>query len=124
VCKLEGFAYAPSEEFYWMHGHSTEQDFIYVTTQTLTHDQLLDLSEDVGSQRTLLVLCLAYRAINTDAYPNLTIKKIPQAVLSRCEYGHDDYSLQVKNLPDAPPISEPEPEPTEKEYAQQLGLNL
>jgi adenine-specific DNA-methyltransferase len=23
-------------------------------------------------------------------------------VLSRCEYGHDDYSLQVENLPQAP----------------------
>lgn len=103
VCKLEGFTYAPSEEQYWMHGYSSEQDFIYVTTQTLTHDQLLALSEEVGPQRTLLVLCSAYQAANGDAYPNLTIKKIPQAVLSRCEYGHDDYSLQVANLPSAPP---------------------
>ncbi len=31
------------------------------------------------------------------------LKKIPKAVLSRCEYGHDDYSLQVENLPQAPP---------------------
>jgi adenine-specific DNA-methyltransferase len=36
-------------------------------------------------------------------YPNLTIKKIPKAVLSRCEWGKDDYSLQVENLPKAPP---------------------
>jgi adenine-specific DNA-methyltransferase len=38
-----------------------------------------------------------------DRYPNLTIKKIPQAVLSRCAWGHDDYSLRVENLPKAPP---------------------
>jgi adenine-specific DNA-methyltransferase len=37
------------------------------------------------------------------AYPNLTVKKIPKQVLSRCEWGHDDYSLQVENLPKAPP---------------------
>ena len=35
VCKLEGFVYAPSETEYWRHGHSTETDFIFVTTQTL-----------------------------------------------------------------------------------------
>jgi adenine-specific DNA-methyltransferase len=37
-------------------------------------------------------MCTAFRA-KADCYPNLTIKKIPQAVLSRCEWGHDDYSL-------------------------------
>ncbi len=26
-----------------------------------------------------------------------------KAVLSQCEWGHDDYSLQVENLPKAPP---------------------
>jgi adenine-specific DNA-methyltransferase len=30
------------------------------------------------------------------------VKKIPKQVLSRCEWGHDDYSLQVENLPKAP----------------------
>jgi hypothetical protein len=33
----------------------------------------------------------------------VTIKKIPKAVLSRCEWGKDDYSLKVENLPKAPP---------------------
>lgn len=102
VCKLEGFTYAPSDTHYWMHGHSTETDFIYVTTQTLTHEQLQALSEDVGPDRTLLVLCAAYRPAAGEPYPNLTVKKIPLAVLTRCEYGHDDYSLRIENLPDAP----------------------
>jgi adenine-specific DNA-methyltransferase len=116
VCKLEGFTYAPSDQYYWMHGYSTELDFIYVTTQTLTHEQLLALSEEVGAHRTLLVLCAAYRSANGDAYPNLTIKKIPLAVLTRCEYGHDDYSLQVANLPIA--------EPTPDNETYQIGFDL
>jgi adenine-specific DNA-methyltransferase len=116
VCKLEGFTYAPSDQYYWMHGYSTELDFIYVTTQTLTHEQLLALSEEVGTHRTLLVLCSAYRSANGDAYPNLTIKKIPLAVLTRCEYGHDDYSLQVANLPIA--------EPTSDNETYQIGFDL
>ena len=102
LCKLEGFEYAPSDSVYWQHGHSAERDFIYVTTQKLSGDQLQQLSDDVGPARTLLVLCTAFRA-KADRYPNLTVKKIPKQVLSRCEWGHDDYSLKVETLPKAPP---------------------
>ena len=45
----------------------------------------------------MLVLCTAFRG--RGEYPNLTVKKIPKQVLSRCEWGHDDYSLRVENLP-------------------------
>jgi len=99
ICKLEGFSYAPSETNYWQHGKSTENDFIYVTTQTLTRDQLQMLSAEVGEGRSLLVMCGAFRAKNLEDFPNLTIKKIPKAVLSRCEWGKDDYSLEIENLP-------------------------
>ncbi len=102
VCKLEGFTYAPSDTVYWQHGHSTERDFIYVTTQNLSHDQLQALSDEVGEHRSLLVLCSAFRG-KPDRFPNLTIKKIPKAVMARCEWGKDDYSLRVENLPKAPP---------------------
>jgi len=102
LCKLEGFTYAPSDSVYWQHGHSTERDFIYVTTASLSHEQLQQLCDEVGPDRTLLVLCTAFRA-KTDRYSNLTVKKIPKQVLSRCEWGHDDYSLQVEHLPKAPP---------------------
>ena len=51
MCKLEGFTYAPSDTVYWQHGHSTETDFIYVTTQTLTREQLQKLSDEVGESR-------------------------------------------------------------------------
>ena len=103
LCKLEGFAYAPSDSIYWQHGNSTERDFIYVTTQTLTHAQLEQLSEEIGSDRSLLVLCAAFRG-SAEKFPNLTVKKIPKQVLSRCEWGHDDYSLKVENLPKAPKL--------------------
>jgi adenine-specific DNA-methyltransferase len=102
LCKLEGFVYEPSETLYWQHGHSTESDFIYVTTATLSHSQLQQLSDEVGGDRSLLVMCSAFRG-RSEGYGNLTIKKIPKAVLSRCEWGKDDYSLKVENLPKAPP---------------------
>lgn len=102
VCKLEGFNYSPSDTTYWQQGHSTERDFIYVTTANLRHEQLLQLSDEVGCDRSLLVVCSAFRG-RKEEYPNLTVKKIPKAVLSRCEWGKDDYSLTVDNLPKAPP---------------------
>jgi adenine-specific DNA-methyltransferase len=81
-----------------MHGKSTENDFIYVTTAHLTHEQLALLSDEVGSSRTLLVMCTAFRS-RAGGFFNLTIKKIPNTVLAKCEWGQDDYSLQIENLP-------------------------
>ena len=100
LCKLEGFVYAPSlnREEYWIHGRSTEQDFLYVTTQHLTFEQLQVLSDDVGERRSLLVMCSAFEA-NAGSFGNLTVKKIPQAILHKCEWGKDDYSLRVQNVP-------------------------
>ena len=98
LCKLEGFTSAPSETQWWNHGYSSEHDFIYVTTQNLSTQQLQELSDEVGSDRSLLVCCTAFRG-KADQFPNLTLKKIPKMVLSRCEWGHDDYSLNVANLP-------------------------
>jgi adenine-specific DNA-methyltransferase len=102
VCKHEGFTYSPSDTDWWAHGYSTETDFIYVTTQTLTEDQLVALSEDVGTDRTLLVCCAAYKAsaaMLNDKLTNLTVKKMPNALLSKCEWGKDDYSLNITKLP-------------------------
>lgn len=101
ICKLEGFVYSPSEELYWQHGRSTESDFIYVTTRALNAETLQALSEDVGPERTLLVCCSAFRG-DASRYANLTVKKIPKMVLQKCEWGHDDYSLNVANLPQTP----------------------
>ena len=99
MCKHMGFTYAPEENHYWIHGHSTETDFIYVTTSVLTHTQLRAISEEVGPNRTLLICC---KAFNSQAeFNNLTVKKIPLSVLQKCEWGKDDYSLNVANLPQA-----------------------
>jgi adenine-specific DNA-methyltransferase len=100
VCKLMAFTYAPSDTHYWMQGYSSEHDFIYVTTQSLTAAQLRAISEEVGENRSLLICCKAFRA-NIDGFENLFVRKIPQAVLDKCEWGKDDYSLSVANLPPA-----------------------
>jgi len=97
MCKHMGFTYAPSENHYWMQGYSTETDFIYVTTNAFAYEQLRAISEEVGVTRTLLICCKAFDA-DPEAFDNLTLRKIPQAVLRRCEWGKDDYSLNVAKL--------------------------
>ena len=117
LCKLEGFTYAPSETRWWQHGESSERDFICVTTQNLSAEQLQALAEEVGEQRSLLVCCAAFHGVTAakagERWPNLTLKKIPKMVLSRCEWGHDDYSLNVANLPLAEAeLEAPSPQPS------------
>ena len=118
MCKLEGFTYAPSDTLYWLHGYSTERDFIYVTTQHLTVQQLQVIADEVGGERSLLIMTSSYSGdADLDMFPNLTVKKIPQSVLDKCEWGKDDYSLKVENLPraleptphDDEPVADPEP---------------
>lgn len=115
LAKLEGFTYRPSETHWWQHGYSSECDFIYVTTQSLSAEQLQALSIEVGEGKSLLICCSAWRGLTAtqaaERFPNLTLKKIPKMILARCEWGHDDYSLNVANLPFAE--AEPLPEKTD-----------
>ncbi len=102
VCQHEGFTYSPSAINWWSHGYSTETDFIYITTQTLTEEQLVAMSEEVGGGKTLLIYCSAFKAntlILNEQLINLTIKKIPNSLLSKCEWGKNDYKLNISNLP-------------------------
>jgi len=107
MCKLEGFTYAPSDIHWWQHGYSSERDFIWVTTQHLSCEQLQALSDEVGPQQSVLVFCPAFRGVSAakaaERWRNITLKKIPKAILTRCEWGQDDYSLNVANLPMAKP---------------------
>jgi adenine-specific DNA-methyltransferase len=104
MCHHMGFTFEPSQDIaeYWKHGHSSERDFIFVTTASVTHGQLKAISHDVGPDRTLLICCKAFNA-RLDDFENLTVKKIPHAILNRCEWGRDDYSLEIANLPSREP---------------------
>lgn len=109
MCKHLGFDYQPTPEHWWMMGRSTERDYLCVTTDSLQQEDFEHLSQEVGSERSLLICCKAFMA-NLNGYRNLTVKKIPQAILDRCEWGKDDYSLQIAALPETPEDEADEPE--------------
>ncbi len=99
MAKQEGFKYNPSETQFWKQGNSSEQDFIFTTTQFLTVQQLEAIAEDMQAGESLLVCCKAFQTECKNKFPNITIKKIPQLLLDRCEFGKDDYSLNIVNIP-------------------------
>lgn len=98
MCKHHGFMYSPDDTIYWKQGKSTETDFIYTTTQLITREMADQIQDQLGKDETLLICCKAYNA-NSENYPNITFQKIPVSILNKCEFGRDDYSLNVAQLP-------------------------
>lgn len=99
MAKQEGFKYQPHESTYWKQGQSSEQDFIFTTTQFLTVETLDSIQDEMQPGETLLICCKSFQAACKGKFSNITIKKIPLMLLGRCEYGKDDYSLNIINLP-------------------------
>jgi adenine-specific DNA-methyltransferase len=81
---------------------------------------LTRISDEVGPERSLLICCTAFKC-NPVEFPNLTVKKIPKAVLRKCEWDHDDYSLEIKNLPEVPKQSLDTEEKESKKQARKFG---
>ena len=100
MAKQEGFTYSPSADIYWKQGFSSESDYIYTTTQFMTVEGLAAIAEQLKEGESLLVCCTAFQKECRHAFPNITIKKIPQMLLGRCAFDKDDYSLNIVSLPE------------------------
>ena len=100
VTKVNGYFYAPNPEVFWKQGYSQDNSFIYVTTQYLTADMLDSLAKEVDSFESLLICAPAFDVGLNKRYDNITVKKIPQSVLNKCEYGVDNYNLNIVEVPE------------------------
>lgn len=105
VAKINGFVYAPSSETYWKQGYSQDNSFIYVTTQYLDSRMLDSIAEDIDPFENLLICAPAFDNGLSKRYDNINVRKIPQSVLEKCEFGVDNYNL---NIIDPPTIDEDE----------------
>lgn len=99
MAKLQGFVYEPSSEVFWKQGHSSENDFIYTTTQFMTAENMAAIEETMGEDESLLICCKAFQPECKSASKKITVKKIPAVLLDKCEFDHDDYTLNVVELP-------------------------
>lgn len=95
MAKQEGFKYRPDGDVYWKQGQSSENDYIFTTTTFVTVEYLDKIHEEMLPGESLLICCKSFQNICSDRYENITIKKIPSSLLGRCEFGRDDYSLNV-----------------------------
>ena len=95
VAKVNGYFYAPDLEVFWKQGYSQDNSFIYVTTQYLTADMLDSLAKEVDVFESLLICAPAFDVGLNKRYDNITVKKIPQSVLDKCEYSVDNYNLNI-----------------------------
>ena len=99
MAKQEGFIYQPHQTVYWKQGQSSEQDFIYTTTQFLTVEILEHIHDQMQQGESLLICSKSFQKECKKRFPNITIKKIPQMLLGKCEFGKDNYNLNIVNLP-------------------------
>ncbi|NLI13660.1 MAG: site-specific DNA-methyltransferase [Peptococcaceae bacterium] len=100
VAKLNGFAYAPDPEVFWKQGKNVENSYIYVTTQYLTAKALDDIARDLPDYEKLLICAPAFDIGLGKRYENIDVRKIPQSVLNKCEFGADNYNLNIVNPPE------------------------
>ena len=99
VAKMEGFIFNPSEDIFWKQGYSSETDFIYTTTQFLTAELMGDILDTMADGESLLICCKAFQSECKNFSSHITVKKIPSVLLGRCEFDHDDYSLNIIEIP-------------------------
>ena len=100
VAKVNGYFYVPDPDVFWKQGYSQDNSFIYVTTQYLTATMLDSLAKEVDAFESLLICAPAFDVGLNKRYDNITVKKIPQSVLDKCEYGVDNYNLNIVELPE------------------------
>lgn len=99
MAKHEGFKYSPDETVYWKQGKSTEKDYIYTTTQFMTGEMLDKIHEDMADEESLLICCKSFQQSCVGRFTNITVKKIPNILLGRCEFGKKSYNLNIVHPP-------------------------
>jgi len=99
MAKQEGFRYQPDPHIYWKQGISSEKDFIYTTTQFITIESLDRIHDEMQPDESLLICCKIFSGGCEGRYPNISIKKIPSVLMGKCEFGKEDYSFNIVNLP-------------------------
>ena len=104
VALHEGFRYQPDASLFWKQSVGSDRSFLFVTTRHVTSAYLDAIRDTMADGEYLLIACTSFEEGLSRAYKNISIKKIPQMLLSRCEFGRADYNLNIVR----PPVYEDE----------------
>lgn len=106
VALHEGFTYHPDSDLFWKQSVGNEKSYLFVTTRHLNSQYLDVIKSGMEEDEYLIIACCSYDKGIDRAYDHITIKKIPQMLLERCEFGKTDYNLNIVH----PPVYEDEEE--------------
>ena len=95
----EGFTYEPDKELFWKQSIGSESSFLFVTTRHINNSFLDSIQNTMKDNEYLIIACRSYDTGLEKVYKNITIKKIPQMILDRCEFGKEDYNLNIVRPP-------------------------
>ena len=99
VALHEGFHYQPDGDLFWKQSVSNENSYLFVTTRHLNSPYLDSIKDTMEEDEYLIIACRSFDSGLDKAYDNITVKKIPQMLLERCEFGKADYNLNIVHPP-------------------------
>ena len=99
IAQHEGFKFNPSIEQFWKQSIGNENSYLYVTTKFLSKSDINKIKEEMSDTEYLVIACTSYDKEIDGLYKNIKIKKIPEMLLSKCEFGKDNYNLNIINVP-------------------------
>ena len=99
VALHEGFRYQPDGSLFWKQSVGNENSYLFVTTRHLTSAYLDSIKGMMEDGEYLIIACRSFDRGLDKAYGNITVKKIPQMLLDRCEFGKTDYNLNIVHPP-------------------------
>lgn len=99
VALHEGFRYQPHGDLFWKQSVGNENSYLFVTTRHLNSPYLDSIKDTMEEGEYLIIACRSFDSGLDKAYDNITVKKIPQMLLERCEFGKADYNLNIVHPP-------------------------
>ena len=99
VALHEGFRYQPDGDLFWKQSVGNENSYLFVTTRHLNSPYLDSIKDTMEEGEYLIIACRSFDSGLDKAYDNITVKKIPQMLLERCEFGKSDYNLNIVHPP-------------------------
>lgn len=99
VALHEGFHYQPDGDLFWKQSVGNENSYLFATTRHVNSPYLDSIKDTMEEGEYLIIACRSFDSGLDKAYDNITVKKIPQMLLERCEFGKADYNLNIVHPP-------------------------
>ena len=100
----EGYTYQPDSNIFWKQSHGSESSYLFVTTHHLNAAFMQSIVGTMQENESLVIACCSFDKGVEKINPHITVKKIPQMLLERCEFDKSDYNLNIIH----PPVYEDE----------------